>query len=301
MNTHELIEYTMLHALGLLEDDERSAYEAAFAAAPLPVQQRVRAEARRMADLGDLMTGAEPDAGLKDVVVAAVRAAMREKENETRIARDQASDQSSDRTPDRAAHAIAGRIDADRPALSQPAHRQTAQPRLTASKRVNSAWRVGAIACAAACITMGVVMINIQQTMRQAQNLALVDSLYDQIGAQFLESTIFDANTQRVALTSTDSSSKAVAAVWHNPDWSSARLFVKNLAGEQDRPLRLVVLDENDNIVEEITTFTPSGKLEDFDIEVNLSTQRKLAIYHDVEQEIEQALEPVLISSDSSL
>ena len=24
MNTHELIEYTMLHALGLLEDDERA-------------------------------------------------------------------------------------------------------------------------------------------------------------------------------------------------------------------------------------------------------------------------------------
>jgi hypothetical protein len=144
-------------------------------------------------------------------------------------------------------------------------------------------------------------MINIQQTMQQAQRSALVDNLYDQIGAKYLESTIFDANTQRVALTATDSQSKAVAAVWYNPDWSSARLFVKNLASEQNKTLRLVVLDENDNIVEVIKTFTPTGELEDFNVDLNLSTQRKLAIYPDAEQEIREAVEPVLVSSDSSL
>ena len=148
---------------------------------------------------------------------------------------------------------------------------------------------------------MGVVMININQTMHQAQSRALVDNLYDQIGAKYLESTIFDANTQRVALTATNSDSKAVAAVWYNPDWNSARLFVKNLASEQNKPLRLVVLDEDDNIVQEIKTFTPSGELEDFDVNVNLSTQRKLAILPEVQQEIRDSIEPVLVSSDSSL
>ncbi|MBO6739522.1 MAG: hypothetical protein JJ916_06670 [Phycisphaerales bacterium] len=286
MNTHELIEYTMLHALGLLEDDERSAYEAAFDAAPVSVQKRVRDEARRMADLGDLVPEVEPSVELRDVVVAAVRAAMREEENESRIA-------SQEATP----APVIGRIDASTPA---PA-RVTSQPKLSTSPRVHRVWRVAAVGFAAASIAMGVVMVNINQTMQQAQSRALVDSLYDQIGAQYLESTIFDANTRRVALTSTNTSNKAVAAVWYNPDWDSARLFVKNLASQQNKPLRLVVLDENDNIVQTIKTFTPTGELEDFNVNVNLSTQRKLAIYPGAADEISEALEPVLVSTDGTL
>ncbi|MHA7814076.1 MAG: hypothetical protein ACX94C_11900 [Phycisphaerales bacterium] len=286
MNTHELIEYTMLHALGLLDDNEREAYEAAFDAAPASVQMRVREEARRMADLGDLVPEVEPRNELRDVVVAAVRAAMREDENEARIAQ-----QTTSPAP------VVGRIDHNTPAPS----RATSQPRLSTSPRVHRVWRVAAVGFAAASIAMGVVMVNIQQTMQQAQSRALVDSLYDQIGAQYLESTIFDANTRRVALTSTSNSSRAVAAVWYNPDWDSARLFVKNLASEQNKPLRLVVLDENDNIVEVIKTFTPSGELEDFNVDVNLSTQRKLAIYPEAQAAIAEALEPVLVSTDSTL
>ncbi len=286
MNTHELIESTMLHALGLLEDDERQAYEAAFDVAPVSVQRRVREEARRMADLGDLIPGVEPSNELRPMVVAAVRAAIREEENESRIANQSAS-----------AAPVIGRIDSSTPAPV----RATSQPKLSTSPRVHRIWRALAITSIAASITMGVVMININQTMHQAQSRALVDNLYDQIGAKYLESTIFDANTQRVALTATNSDSKAVAAVWYNPDWNSARLFVKNLASEQNKPLRLVVLDENDNIVQEIKTFTPSGELEDFDVNVNLSTQRKLAILPEVQQEIRDSIEPVLVSSDSSL
>lgn len=286
MNTHELIESTMLHALGLLEDSEREAYEAAFNAAPAPVQQRVREEARRMADLGDLMPEVEPSAEMRQMVLAAVRAAMREEENESRIAQQAAT-----------ASPVIARIDRNTPAPT----RATSQPRLSTSPRVHRVWRVAAVGFAAASIAMGVVMVNINQTLQQAQNRALVDTLYDQIGAQYLESTIFDANTQRVALTSTDTESKAVAAVWYNPDWQSARLFVKNLSSEQNKPLRLVILDDQDNIVEVVKTFTPSGELEDFDVNVNLSTQRRLAICPDAQSEIEAAIKPVLVSTDSSL
>jgi len=289
MNTHELIESTMLHALGLLDDTEREAYEAAYDAAPASVQKRVRDEARRMADLGDLIPDMEPSAELRSVVVAAVRAAMREDENESRIAGQSAM--ASTAAP------VIGRIDRNTPAPV----RATAQPRLTTSMRVHRAWRVAAVGCAAAAIAMGVVMVRINQEFQSAQRLALVDNLYDQIGAQYLESTIFDANTQRVAMTPTNSSSNAVAAVWYNPDWKTARLFVKNLASEENRPLRLVVLDEDDNIVEEIETFTPSGVLEDFDVDVNLSQNRKLAIYSALEDEINAATEPVLMSTDGSL
>lgn len=286
MNTHELIESTMLHALGLLDDSEREAYEAAYDAAPASVRQRVREESRRMADLGDLVPDMEPNAELRSVVLAAVRAAMREEENEARIAEQVAG----------AASPVIARIDHSTPA---PA-RVTAQPRLSTSPRVHRAWRVATIGFAAACITMGVVMVNINQTVSQAQNRALVDNLYDQIGAKYLESTIFDPNTQRVALTSTDAQSKAVAAVWSNPDWKTARLFVKNLASEANKPLRLVVLDENDEILRVIETFVPTGEFQDFNVDVNLSTERKLAIYPAIQQAIEQA-NPVLLSADGTL
>lgn len=285
MNTHELIESTMLHALGLLDDSEREAYEAAYAAAPASVRDRVRQEARRMADLGDLVPDLEPSSELRSVVLAAVRAAMREEENEARIA-----GQTAQTAP------VIARIDHTTPA---PA-RVTAQPRLSTSLRVHRAWRIATIGCAAACITMGVVMVNINQTVSQANNRALVDNLYDQIGAKYLESTIFDANTQRVALTSTNAQDKAVAAVWSNPDWNTARLFVKNLASEANKPLRLVVLDDNDQIVRVIETFVPTGEFQDFNVDVNLNTERRLAIYPAIQDAIEQAT-PVLISADGTL
>lgn len=287
MNTHELIESTMLHALGLLDDSEREAYEAAYEAAPASVRNRVRNEARRMADLGDLIPGVEPTAELRTTVLAAVRAAMREEENESRIAR----------TTAEPASPVIAKIDRN----TQPAARAISQPKLSTSPRVHRLWRVTAIGCAAASLAMGVVMVNINQSFKQAQSRALVDNLYDQIGAKFLESTIFDANTRRVALTSTDVSSTAVASVWYNPDWDTARLFVKNLANERNEQLRLVVLGEDGEIVREIQTFTPTGELEDFDVQVNLSSERNLAILPAIKSQIGESLAPVLRATEGSL
>lgn len=284
MNTHELIESTMLHALGLLDDAEREAYEAAFDAAPAAVQLRVRDEARRMADLGDLITDTEPSANLRTMVLAAVRAAMREEENESRIA------QLADASP------VIGRIDAT---TATSASRSTSQPKLSSSPRVNRFWRVATVGFAAASVAMGVITMNTLQTFKEVESRALVASLYDTIGAQYLESTIFDANTQRVALTS-QANTTAVAAVWTNPDWDTARLFVKNLASELDQPFRLVVLDNDGNIVREIATFSPNGEFQDFDVDVNLSTERKLAIYPAMVEDILNA-SPILLSSDGTL
>ncbi|MEX0875994.1 MAG: hypothetical protein WD114_00925 [Phycisphaerales bacterium] len=282
MNTRELIENTMLHSLGMLDGPEQEAYQAAYDAAPEPVRQQVRDESRRMADLGSLFPDMEPGDELRPLVLAAVRAAMREEENEARIA---------------------GTINANGTAANAGAPaRATSQPRLSTSPRVHRAWRIVAVGFAAASIAMGVIMVNISQTYQQAQSRALVASLYDTIGAKYLESTIFDANTQRVAMTSAQGQSTAVAAVWSNPDWNTARLFVKNLATEENKPLRLVVLDEDGNIFREIATFTPNGEFEDFDVNVNLSTERKLAIYPALSDERNPAaVSPVLLSTESTL
>jgi len=300
MNTHELIESTMLHALGLLDDSEREAYEAAFASAPQAVQLRVRDEARRMADLGDLLPEHEPDMELRTLVLSAVRAAMREEQNDAHIA------QSSSRPAPQTAAAIAplqasgnsviAKIDAN-----TTRQRATSQPKLSSSPRVNRLWRVAAVGFAAASIAIGTITINMQQTFKMVQSRALVTNLYDTIGAQFLESTIFDESTQRVALTARgQNQTSAVAAVWTNPDWTTGRLFVKNLAGESNEPFRLVVLDSEGNILREIATFAPTGEFQDFDVDVNLATERNLAIYPAMIEDIQNS-SPVLTSSEGSL
>ena len=221
------------------------------------------------------------------MVLAAVRAAMREEENEARIAA---------QSP-----AVVGRIDANTiaPHASQAPRRATSQPKLSTSTRVSRIWRVAAVGFAAASVALGVITIQMQQTFQMAQSRALVASLYDTIGAQYLESTIFDANTQRVAMTSQNETS-AVAAVWANPDWKTARLFVNNLSTENAEPYRLVVLDSDGNLVREIATFAPTGEFQDFDVDVNLSKERNLAIFPASIEDITNA-DPILVSSQGTL
>jgi len=277
MNTQELIESTMLHTLGLLEDQEIEAYEAAFDAAPGSVQLLVREEALRMGDFGDLMPNNEPDPALRELVVSAVRAAMREQDNELRIAS----------TP-----AVVGRID--------PQSSRRAQPKISTTPRVHRLWRASTIGFAAATIALSVVWTNNNQTYNQVSPKALLGQMYDTIGAEFLESTLFDSTTEHVSMVSSNNSTNSVAAVWHNPDWDSARLFVKNMKASEENPYRLVVLDENGEIVREVATFSSEGELENFEVQVNLKSERRLAIYQGINEAIESS-EPLLSTLDSDL
>lgn len=291
MNMQELIENTMLHALGLLEDSEIAQYEAAFAAAPESVQLQVRQDALRMGDFGDLMPSNEPDPALRELVVSAVRAAMREEENDQRIASGVAL-----------APAVVGRIDptdSTASALSAQSARR-AQPKLSNTPRVHRLWRASTIGFAAATIALSVVWTNNNRTYNQMSSDVILSQMYNSIGAEFLESTLFDQSTQRVSLVSSDGSSNAVAAVWHNPDWDSARLFVKNMKASEENPYRLVVLDADGSIVREVATFSSGGELEDFEVKVNLKSDRRLAIYQGLNAAIEDS-EPVVSSIDSDL
>ena len=285
MNTQELIENTMLHALGLLDDSEIAAFELAFEAAPESVQMLVREEAQRMGDFGDLMPSNEPDPALRGLVISAVRAAMREEENELRIA---------GQTP-----AVAGRITHHSQSTREASMRR-AQPKISTTPRVHRLWRASTIGFAAATIALSVVWTSNNQAYNQVSPNALLGQLYDNIGAEFLESTLFDPTTERVSLVSNTQGNRAVAAVWHNPDWDSARLFVKNMTATEKNPYRLVVLDDEGNIVREVAEFSSQGQLDDFEVTVNLKSERRLAIYQGMSDAIESS-QPVLESVDSEL
>ena len=121
MNTIDLIELAVLDALGMLEPEEAQQFEAAFKSAPPATQQRVRAEQARMADLERFLPGVWPAEGLRERVVRAVREAV-------------------------LAAAIAEASEADD---------LTDTLRLRPAQSVARAWRIGAIAAAAACVAFG--------------------------------------------------------------------------------------------------------------------------------------------------
>jgi len=270
----------MLHTLGLLEDSEIAEFEAAYDAAPESVQMLVREEAQRMGDFGDLMPSNDPDPALRELVISAVRAAMREQENDQRIAGPEL------------APAVVGRID--------PQSARRAQPKISTTPRVHRLWRASTIGFAAATIALSVVWTTNNQTYKQVSPDMVFGSLYDSIGGEFLESTLFDPSTERVSMVSSNGSTGSVAAVWHNPDWDSARLFVKNMQASDENPYRLVVLDDEGNIVREVATFASQGELDDFEVKVNLKSERRLAIYQGITEAIEDA-EPLMVSLDSDL
>ena len=72
MTTRELFEFASMDALGLLDDDERQAFENAFRAAPPHVQAEIRREQLREANATDLLPNISPPASLRARVIAAV-------------------------------------------------------------------------------------------------------------------------------------------------------------------------------------------------------------------------------------
>lgn len=289
MNTQSLIEHTVLYTLGFLDDQEQAQYESALMAAAPKVRAHVQAEARRMADLGDLLPSDQPDPELRDLVIAAVRAGMREQEVEQRLA------------ADRPTNPVAGRITPES-ARSASNARRYSQPALPRVRGVHPVWRAAAIGLAGATIALTVISANVRDMQHTAAEGARIAAFYNETGAEFVNATLFDANTKRVTLTpvSTDTANNAVASVWHNPDWGSARLFVKNLRPQPgDEPYRLVVLDADGNIVREVAEFRPNGEVQDIGITLNLKTESRLAIYQNIQDAINA--QPVLQGDASDL
>lgn len=281
MTTQQLIENTVLYTLGMLDEHEQAAYESALTAAPAEARARIIAEARRMADLGDLLPDEQPSPELRDMVIAAVRAGMREQEVEQRVAS--------------TLPAIAGRIT---PESASP--RRYSQPSIPRSRGVHPAWRAAAIGLTGATIALTVLSSNVRNLQHTAAEGARIAEFYNTTGAEFVNSALFDANTRRVTLTPASTDTAGVASVWHNPDWGSARLFVKNLRAQPgDEPYRLVVLDADGNIVREVAEFRPTGELQDISVTINLATESRLAIYQNIREALDA--QPVLRSTGSDL
>lgn len=76
MNTRELFEMASLDVLGLLDEQEREAFEIAFRQASPAIQAQIRREQLRFSEIESSLPDVQPPAGLRARVVAAVRDAI---------------------------------------------------------------------------------------------------------------------------------------------------------------------------------------------------------------------------------
>src|SRR5688572_1624157 len=76
MTVQQLIELSILDAMGLLDEEERLQFESAFRSASPGVQAHVRREQTRLSRIESLLPEVEPPVGLRALVLEAVRAHM---------------------------------------------------------------------------------------------------------------------------------------------------------------------------------------------------------------------------------
>ncbi len=163
MTTHELLELASLDALGLLDEDERQAFERAFQAAPPALQAQIRREQARLARAESLLPDVEAPASLRARVLAAVREAIQT--------------------------VGSGRRDAAARAL----------PPLMPSRGVSPIWRAVAIGAAAAAMVFGFATLRIRTEVETINKLISANAQeaewVREFGARF--SDVFDHPSTR--------------------------------------------------------------------------------------------------------
>lgn len=223
MTTHELLELASLDALGLLDDDERDAFERAFQAAPPAIQAQVRREQARLARAEAILPEVEVPAGLRARVLAAVRDAIQAVQTR--------------RTP------------------------RAVLP-LLPSRGVSAMWRAAAIGCAAAALIFGFTTIQIRSEVDRIHDLISLNQyeadLIRDFGARF-QPTLMDPRTtfvqfDRVAGSVADSA-KSTALVLVDGDGAAlvlARDLPKNPHG-----YALVAINPDGSFSEPIARIDP--------------------------------------------
>ncbi|MBX3388506.1 MAG: hypothetical protein KF691_03520 [Phycisphaeraceae bacterium] len=250
MNTQELFEAAQLDALGLLDEREQAEFEAAFAGASPAIRAQLRDEQARFVKPDRLRLNVEPPVDLRARILGAIRAE------------------------------IAGVAGAARGRL-HGAGREL--PTVHPVRRVSRAWRVATLACATAALVLTVLVF---QQNAQMQKLALVNGsdaalnkLVDMFGPADLTDAVFNANTKKIPFAASEPDFKGEAAVWYNSKKQSARLFCRNIVTAPNETIRLVVLDDNGKVTDQIAEFASQGEIITKSVSMSGYNPKQLAIY----------------------
>jgi hypothetical protein len=240
MSLQELIELAILDAMGLLDEDEREVFECAFRGASPAVQSQVRREQTRLSQIDMLLPDVAPPAGMRARVIEAVRQEMA-RSGDTLVV-----------------------------------------PTIVRSGRVSPIWRAASLGLAAAVliltVTLFIFQTQHQRAVDQLKNDALLARMAEELGPAFVRDVLFNRDAQRVVFVSSNQEFRGEASVWMNPEWTQAKFFCHGISASEGRTYRLAVLDENDAIVQVITTFAPDGRLFSRDVALSPTTTGTLAI-----------------------
>jgi hypothetical protein len=245
MTVQELIELSILDAMALLDEEEHVQFELALRAATPAIQAQVRREQTRLSRIESLLPDVEPPAGLRALVLEAVRAQMAMSGRE---------------------HEMAGII----------------TPPMARSRAVSPLWRAAALGLAAAAVVFGITTYQFRaeydHLTAQIQGDQLISQLQSRFGASFVRDVLFNPDTQRVVLRGQDSAFRGEASVFVNPEWKSAKFFCRALTTPEGRNYKLAILDDNDRVVEVLQTFTSDGGLMPLDVPLDPTRAVRLAV-----------------------
>lgn len=221
MTTHDLLEMASLDAMGLLDPEEREAFERAFRAAAPAVQAQIRREQLRFSQIDDVLPQIDPPLGLKARVIAAVRDAMQ---------------------------SVASRRAAE------------AAPALRNPYSVSRFWRVGAVGAMAACLVLGFYTIQVTNLTREqadanstiAFNTMLQETMGRRFGTQFMHPDTRFVNF--VAASDAPDSRVAHARLVTNPKTKISELFVQDLPASGG-DYEVLVVDAQGRTTTAIITF----------------------------------------------
>ena len=232
MTTQELIELAVLDAMGLLDEAEREEFDAAFASAAPAIQAQVRREQTRLSLSQDLLPDVEPPAGLRALVLEAVRKAMGS-------------------PAERRHRRIAGG------ALA-----------LTPARQVSPWWRAASVGFAAAAMVTGVTFLQLRSELNDLTRSLEADRLLSQmqsaVGSELVVSLLTDPQVVRRNFTPMASGGRGEAAIWTNPAWEEGTeglLAMANLP-MSERPFQIVTYVGGAMGREVLTSFEPQAGLQ---------------------------------------
>ncbi len=200
MNLQQLLEQAHLDALGMLDPEDRGAFNKAFATAPPAVREAVREEQSRMAMMaqGFLPMASGGDA-LRQRVIADISARMLAAE--------------------------AGEL-LDESDIPQ-------EFEMRGSHRVSRMWRAGAIGLLGVCAVLGAAFVNVLDLNTDMKSKLADSGLPKQVmvglGADRTNETLFDARTSRDHFVTVKAGFTGVASVLHNAEWKDAVVSYKDL------------------------------------------------------------------------
>lgn len=231
MDTNQLLELAALDVLGVLDPEERDAFEAAFSAAPPELQAQIRREQLRVARNERLLPKVETPLGLRARVLAALREAM-----QTVGARKE----------------VAGRIS---PAALE----------LAPVQGVNRWWRAASIGAVAAAIAMTTIALQFRSDYSNVQTVMKSDDISQAMQKHFgtwLERDLLSPTTRHIAFSpvgawSGNPEGVAKCVVLLDTAGSRGQMFVKNL------PINvgytLVGLDKDGKVVKRFVNVTATA------------------------------------------